>query len=191
VDFILLILAILVLASIWPRTPDPREVEKKWLAQVEPLHRDAKGYPPDWEFRRIEVFLRSNGRCQVCGNRAGSLRRVVLAADLPEQRLFPSRELKYAHVHHRKAISEAGNHSLDNLQLLCARCHIRKHPESHVLRHTAFKSLSLGRHAKLRTARKYWNCSVCGGAIKPGDQYYGADWDRCCLKCTPRERRQE
>ena len=60
------------------------------------------GYPPDWEERKSRCLLRDGSRCRLCG-----------VAD----RL---------HVHHVKPISYGGNHSLQNLIVLCRSCHMKQ-----------------------------------------------------------------
>jgi hypothetical protein len=60
-------------------------------------------YPPDWEERKLLVKTRSNG-CEKCG----TFRRGL-------------------HAHHQVPISRGGSHRIDNLILLCERCHSKKH----------------------------------------------------------------
>lgn len=48
-----------------------------WLITTEKRHRNDKllnGYPRDWQFRRIAVYKRDNGRCSDCGRKVGQLR---------------------------------------------------------------------------------------------------------------------
>lgn len=61
--------------------------------------------PPDWKWRRKQIILRDNGVCKNCGRRKSGSR-------VP------------FHIHHKipKRIKE-GNHSLENLELLCEICH--------------------------------------------------------------------
>lgn len=60
------------------------------------------GYPPDWHERRTKVYNREKGICQNC-----------------------NKEIKGTfHIHHKIPKSkEEGNHRLDNLILLCPKCH--------------------------------------------------------------------
>jgi len=60
-------------------------------------------YPPDWNERRKQV-LRYAQACENCGSHRGPL-----------------------HIHHEVPISKGGSHSLDNLCVLCERCHERQH----------------------------------------------------------------
>jgi hypothetical protein len=79
-----------------------------WLAHTEPRLRTSRGYPADWEWRRLYVLERDNRKCIECG--AGGTR---------EQDL---------HVHHVIPLSIGGNNDLGNLVALCLFCHDKKHP---------------------------------------------------------------
>jgi len=81
---------------------------QEWLEKGEKLHRYDKGYPIDWDYRAREVYQRGGGRCSICG--------------------MPLIFGKGSHIHHIKPISLGGDHSLENLTLLCKKCHIKKHP---------------------------------------------------------------
>ncbi len=70
-------------------------------------------YPPDWQKRKSKVLERDRHHCTQCNWPIGFKRKC--------------REL---HVHHIKAISDGGNHSLENLTTLCSICH-RKVDEKH------------------------------------------------------------
>lgn len=61
-------------------------------------------YPPDWDERREAARESGFGKCFLCADEGGLL-----------------------HVHHRKPISQGGNHRADNLQLLCESCHSQQH----------------------------------------------------------------
>ena len=96
-----------------------------WLANKEPIYTNTDYYPPDWETRRALVYSREKGKCQICNRKVGSMK-------CNEYEIF-----KYehdtvlvigAHVHHKKSISESGNHSLENLVLLHDYCHAQEHP---------------------------------------------------------------
>ena len=94
-----------------------------WIRVVEPLLRFWPGYPPDWQLRRMLVFERAHGRCEVCGWLVGEL-----CAGEDGWRMVG------AHVHHARSIARGGRHGLGNLRLLCGRCHARQHPENSWLR---------------------------------------------------------
>lgn len=145
---------------------------KEWLNNEEQLLRiTEKGYPTDWERRRWEVFIRAKGRCAYCGNETGK--------SLGEYLI-----LRGAHVHHMKAISQGGDHSIDNLELLCDECHIEKHPESKILIINSNKrNLYCGDNATLKKARKSWQCNLCEELIAQGDIYYGGNYDKLCNRC--------
>lgn len=59
--------------------------------------------PPDWEFRR-KVMVKNMPYCNACGEKNQML-----------------------HVHHLKPISEGGNHTFENLEVLCEFCHSQEH----------------------------------------------------------------
>lgn len=63
-------------------------------------------YPPDWESRRAFVLAR-DGVCSNCG-KSGSYRNKL-------------------HVHHVKQLGRGGTNRLDNLVLLCEKCHKEEH----------------------------------------------------------------
>lgn len=60
-------------------------------------------YPPDWEERKQKALIRSL-ICEKCGSSNRML-----------------------HVHHKQSISRGGSHLLENLELLCEKCHSKKH----------------------------------------------------------------
>ena len=103
-----------------------------WMRCVEPLLRFWPTYPPDWQLRRMLVFERAHGRCEMCSWPIGALRR-----------LENGWRLVGAHVHHIKSIARGGRHGLGNLRLLCARCHARQHPHNEKLRRGMFVRYSV------------------------------------------------
>ena len=94
---------------------------KFWLEREEPLYRhDQPGYPEDWDLRRIYVHRRDDNTCSQCGR----YQRVRTSLFNP----FDAKLYGPFHVHHIKHISQGGDHSLDNLELLCIDCHEDEHP---------------------------------------------------------------
>ncbi len=77
------------------------------------IYKEFWDYPPDWEWRREQIIKRDGG-CRRCGAKVGS-------------------ELSF-HVHHYINKAETnGNHSLDNLVLLC-ELHHSKEPGHDLIR---------------------------------------------------------
>ena len=60
-------------------------------------------YPPDWEQRRRAVIDRDGESCHSCKRR------------------------KNLHLHHTIPLSRGGSNKISNLELLCKRCHSKKH----------------------------------------------------------------
>jgi hypothetical protein len=81
---------------------------EKYRIEVEPLYRQdgMPGLPRDWEWRKLLVHHRASGRCR-CG-----------------QYVPPTTD-----PHHVIFRRDGGDHSLENLELLCWRCHKEQHPE--------------------------------------------------------------
>jgi hypothetical protein len=77
---------------------------EKSEAKLEEFYDYWPEYPPDWERRRREIVIESDGFCDECGG-TGEL-----------------------HVHHMKPISKGGHHKKENLSVLCAKCHEEEHP---------------------------------------------------------------
>jgi 5-methylcytosine-specific restriction endonuclease McrA len=102
--------------------------ELEWRNEVEIKLRKHSGYPPDWERRRTLVFLRDGGRCQSKEHRGGSCGRLLCEPNQIWNFKYGVKLLVDAHVDHIRSILAGGDHSLTNLQLLCARCHALKHP---------------------------------------------------------------
>jgi len=98
---------------------------KKWLEEIEPKERHSPGYPYDWEWRRAHVYRMAEGKCENCGSQIGKLEIVIIYSFRP----YYIERLIGAHVHHKVKISEGGDHSFSNLELLCSDCHAEKHPE--------------------------------------------------------------
>jgi len=71
--------------------------------------------PPDWEWRRQQVIERARGVCTSCGRRRNG-------------------SVVPFHVHHKILKSDKdGNHSIDNLILLCEICHAKVPGAEHTL----------------------------------------------------------
>ena len=137
------------------RKEQKREHEE-WLNNIEPQFRDVKGYPPDWEKRRCEVFIRSYGICYSCDTSVGML--------------LGGKFLCGAHVHHIQPISQGGNHSISNLELLCEDCHVEKHPDNKGMRtERNWRNLYIGQAASIKIAKKGWNCAICEKLIRVGE----------------------
>jgi hypothetical protein len=60
------------------------------------------GYPPDWDERREKCLRRDGHCCRLCGRK---------------------REFYILHTHHVILIARGGSHSLQNLIILCEKCH--------------------------------------------------------------------
>ena len=100
------------------------KARKEWLEKYEHLNRFSDGYPVDWQWRRLEVYRRAGSKCQFCDNSIGKIERYFVW-----QICRVVEKLVGAHVHHKIKISNGGNHSLENLELLCEECHKNMHPE--------------------------------------------------------------
>jgi hypothetical protein len=108
---------------------DPfRHDQLQWETDIEPRFRNvAKRLPFDWERRRALVYVRDGGKCHKCGRQCGHL------ACEPEQiwNFEYSVHLLYdADVHHLQHRISGGVHGLENLVLICLRCHSLEHPEN-------------------------------------------------------------
>ena len=111
----------------FPRYNPSRNDEAIWRAEVETKFRQHPGYPPDWERRRVLVFLRDDGKCRNCGRPCGHL---LCEPDQIWGFDYDEKLVVDAHIHHAKNLASGGDHSLANLSLLCPRCHVRKHPKN-------------------------------------------------------------
>jgi len=84
---------------------DLRGEEEIIIALLQSIYEIYLSYPPDWEERRD--FIRK--RDQVCKQ---------------------CRSNRYLHVHHVISLGKGGTNRLDNLILLCDRCHKKRHKVS-------------------------------------------------------------
>lgn len=174
-DILVTVLGIVILLCIVRELTKPflrkakaRREYKHWLEEVEPRLRYSKGYPADWQMRRHEVFDRFGGKCAGC---AAWIRRSFVDG-------------LGGHVHHRIPISEGGDHSFDNLELLCEDCHFKKHPGNKSIRFNQNRIVrALALSGAARRARKEWCCVGCDESIFVGDEYYGGIWSKLCLRC--------
>lgn len=178
------------------------EREFRYRNELEPKWRSAPGYPPDWEIRRALVFMREERKCGECSRYCepsmvdvlSDLHNRLWSEDpaLLEDQALRARHVSGGHVHHKLPISRGGDHSFENLMLLCERCHSRQHPSNPVLAEAARRKESphldsanrirmelrkIRRYSnspdavKLVRARTHWSCDVCGSSIGPGQSY--------------------
>lgn len=71
------------------------------------------GYPPDWDERRDALKAEYGEICQECNY---------------EKNYRDKRKRRRTfHVHHIVPLSKGGSHKIDNLQLLCNKCHQKTH----------------------------------------------------------------
>lgn len=68
------------------------------------------GYPSDWDERREKCLRRDEHCCRLCGRK---------------------REFYRLHAHHVIPIAHGGSHSLQNLIILCEKCHHRQEYYGH------------------------------------------------------------
>jgi len=110
---------------------DPKhDDEMEWRTITEAQFRKFNSYPPDWERRRVLVFLRDNGKCQSQQHRGGICGRLLCDPSQIWNFKYDVKLLVDAHVDHIAPIYSGGDHSLENLQLLCPICHALKHPNN-------------------------------------------------------------
>ena len=113
--------------DVFPDYDPNHNDELEWRNLVEVKFRKYAGYPPDWERRRALVFLRDGGKCQGEEHRGGTCGRLLCEANQIWNFKYGVRLLVEAHVDHITPTSAGGDHSLENLQLLCPKCHALKH----------------------------------------------------------------
>ncbi len=93
------------LTQVEKKTKELIEQKHKIQNRFEPIFCQTWDYPPDWDWRRLQIIKRDKCTCKKC-NRQLSTSRVP------------------AHVHHIIARSQfEGSHDLNNLTLLCEICH--------------------------------------------------------------------
>ena len=105
-------------------------------------------YPPDFEERKVKVAARDGERCSKCGS-GGVL-----------------------HLHHIQPLSKGGTNKLENLMLLCERCHSQAHgrrefPETFENKGTAYAKRVDALRQAIREGRR-----VTFGYKKPKDKGY-------------------
>ena len=79
------------------------EEKKKKLALQKEIWDYWPTYPPDWDSRRDELLRERGGRCQKC------------------------KAVNNLHAHHKTPFWKGGSNTLENLELLCAKCHGDEH----------------------------------------------------------------
>ena len=103
-----------------------------WLTRQEPKYRLYRGYPPDWEWRKLVLLKQQNYKCSRCNNDIYRVRQSVrnrekaIETKSGKAALLP----KGLHLHHITPLSQGGDHSFANLALLCPRCHSFEHPDN-------------------------------------------------------------
>jgi 5-methylcytosine-specific restriction endonuclease McrA len=119
------------------------EEHKNWLRDEEWKQQQTNDYPHDWKHRRLEAYRKADRKCSSCGTEIGS------GDD------FGADYLRGVHIHHKKPLSQGGDNSLQNLQLLCEECHSTKHPNrSKLIRgltHQHLRRRKVRRQAKQKT----------------------------------------
>jgi hypothetical protein len=100
---------------------------------LQDIYKEYWDLPPDWQWRREEVMERDLC-CQDCGRQMGNFR-TGYKSKVP------------FHVHHKIPKSNSGgNHSLDNLILLCEICHAKQDGYGH-------ESIKYFRKKRLKTKK--------------------------------------
>jgi 5-methylcytosine-specific restriction endonuclease McrA len=86
------------------------------MVKLRPIFEQYWGLPPDWHWRREQVRIKASSKCEICG---------ISTEGRPDDDF---------HVHHiiSKKLPE-GNHSLENLQFLCEKCHSEQPSPGHNL----------------------------------------------------------
>jgi 5-methylcytosine-specific restriction endonuclease McrA len=116
--------------EVFPDYDPNYDDEIEWRTKIEAKFRKYSGYPPDWERRRVLVYLRDNAKCQGDHHRGGTCGRLLCEPSQIWNFKYNVKLLVDAHVDHITSIYSGGGHSLENLQLLCPRCHAIKHPNN-------------------------------------------------------------
>jgi hypothetical protein len=84
-----------------------------------------------------------------------------------------------------------GSHAPSNLELLCDDCHAAKHPDNtylqnfrdNVEKEQRRRSIYFGDEASVKRARREWTRYICERTIPAGDEYFGGNHAKVCLKC--------
>jgi len=175
IAIIIIIVVVKKLRKELRRVRQGRLVRERWLRLEEPQYRKQPGYPIDWLYRKEEIVRLSNYKCALCG--------MSCIND------------KY-HIHHILPLSQGGDHSLTNLELLCEDCHISKHPnlEAASERQRLFREMGLieNKFGLSKSTAKFvkkstvdWECSICKNKIMRGQSYYGNYNTKLCIECSP------
>jgi hypothetical protein len=86
--------------------------KNKYYRKLQPFFEQLWEMPPDWEWRRQQVYQREDGNCENCG--------IYLSNSFDVHHIIPQSE-------------KAGDHSLDNLKLFCRKCHSKIDSRGHSL----------------------------------------------------------
>jgi len=101
--------------GIRQRIKELQDKKEPLYAKLHEIYKMFWERPPDWFWRKEQVFKRAQEKCESCG-------RKMYGSRVP------------FHVHHRIPKSEPqGNHSLENLMLLCEICHAKVELPGHQL----------------------------------------------------------
>ncbi len=93
--------------AYWFATPARRRILREALERENEIKRARRGRGRVGLVRRDLIYRINRGRCQICG------------------RFVPRRGF---HIEHRLPLSWGGKHTLDNVQIACARCNLKKGP---------------------------------------------------------------
>jgi len=163
---IVFLIVLLCFIYIWEKFVNfikRKQKYRKWIKE-EWKFRDTKGYPEDWSYRRELIIRKFKSKCISCDERIEN----------------------NIHIHHIVPISKGGDHSLDNLELLCEKCHCEKHPKLKTLidKNQIYRRLS-NKARFVKSSTKDYNCYCCGDIIKKNSSYYGDRKIKLCINCLP------
>lgn len=96
---VIVILYYIVKSQVGGSSPNSRN----WNENINEQHNDLLTYPPDWPARKEKIVNRDGRFCSTCGS-SGNL-----------------------HLHHVVPLGSGGTNAVENLVLLCEKCHSHKH----------------------------------------------------------------